>query len=57
VSLDRFVQKSVLRSALAMMRKPARLAGLSALQDFLARLRVVRADARRGGIPGDDPES
>ena len=37
VSLDRFVQKSVLRTALSMMRKPARLAGLAALQDFLER--------------------
>lgn len=37
VSLDRFVQKPVLRVALTMMRKPARLAGLSALQDFLER--------------------
>lgn len=37
VSLDRFVQKSVLRTALTMMRQPARLAGLSALQDFLER--------------------
>jgi hypothetical protein len=37
VSLDRFVRKPVLRTALAMMRKPARLAGLSALQDFLER--------------------
>jgi len=37
VSLDRFVQKSMLRTALTMMRKPARLAGLAALQDFLER--------------------
>lgn len=37
VSLDRFVQKPLLRTALAMMRKPARLAGLSTLQDFLER--------------------
>ena len=37
VSLDRFVQKPLLRTALAMMRKPAQLAGLSALQDFLER--------------------
>ena len=37
VSLDRFVQKPMLRTALAMMRKPARLAGLSTLQDFLER--------------------
>lgn len=37
VSLDRFVRKRVLRSALGLMRKPARLAGLAALQDFLER--------------------
>ena len=37
VSLDRFVQKTMLRTALTMMRKPARLAGLAALQDFLER--------------------
>jgi hypothetical protein len=37
VSLDRFVQNSLLRTALAMMRKPARMAGLAALQDFLER--------------------
>jgi hypothetical protein len=37
VSLDRFVQKPVVRGALTVMRKPARLAGLSALQDFLER--------------------
>lgn len=37
VSLDRFVQKPMLRGALALMRKPAHLAGLAALQDFLER--------------------
>lgn len=37
VSLDRFVRKPMVRGALAVMRKPARLAGLSALQDFLER--------------------
>ena len=37
VSLDRFVRKPMLRAALAMMRQPARVAGLSALHDFLER--------------------
>jgi hypothetical protein len=37
VSLDRFVRKRMLRSALGLMRKPAQLAGLAALQDFLER--------------------
>lgn len=37
VSLDRFVRKPMVRGALTVMRKPARLAGLSALQDFLER--------------------
>ncbi len=36
-ALDRYVQKPLVRTALAMMRQPARLAGLSALQDFLER--------------------
>ncbi|MEO8536227.1 MAG: hypothetical protein ABI533_01780 [Betaproteobacteria bacterium] len=36
-ALDHFVHKRVLRTALSMMRKPARMAGLSALQDFLER--------------------
>jgi hypothetical protein len=35
--LDRHVKKPLIRTALAMMRKPAKLAGLSALQDFLER--------------------
>ena len=35
--LDRHVGKPLIRTALAMMRRPARLAGLSALQDFLER--------------------
>ena len=36
-ALDRYVGKTFTRSALAAMRKPARAAGLSALQDFLER--------------------
>ena len=36
-ALDRYVQKSLVRTALAMMRQPARLAGMAALQDFLER--------------------
>jgi hypothetical protein len=35
--LDRHVGKPLVRAALAMMRQPAKLAGLSALQDFLER--------------------
>ncbi len=34
-ALDRYVQKPLLRSALVMMRQPARMAGLGALQEFL----------------------
>jgi len=37
VSLDQFVRKRMLRSALLMMRKPAKMAGLTTLQDFLER--------------------
>jgi len=37
VALDRYVGKPMLRGALKMMRKPAQLAGLSTLQDFLER--------------------
>lgn len=37
VSLDRYVAKPMVRSALRMMRKPARVAGLTALQGFLER--------------------
>ncbi len=37
VALDRFVQKPMIRGALVLMRKPARVAGLTALQDFLER--------------------
>lgn len=36
-SLDRYVQKPLLQSALVAMRRPAHLAGLGALQDFLER--------------------
>jgi hypothetical protein len=36
-ALDRYVKKPLLRGALAMMRQPARLAGLGALHDFLER--------------------
>ena len=36
-ALDRFVRKPMVRGALAVMRKPARMAGLAALQDFLER--------------------
>ena len=37
MALDRAVQKPLIRTALKMMRQPARLAGMSALQDFLER--------------------
>ena len=36
-ALDRLVGKALVRTALAMMRQPARLAGMGALQDFLER--------------------
>ena len=36
-ALDRYVHKRMLRTSLAMMRRPARVAGLAALQDFLER--------------------
>jgi hypothetical protein len=36
-ALDRIVRKPMIKRALAMMRRPARIAGLSALQDFLER--------------------
>jgi hypothetical protein len=36
-ALDRYVDKPVVRSALAAMRRPARMAGLGALQQFLER--------------------
>jgi len=36
-ALDRFVKKPLIRTALVMMRQPARLAGMSVLHDFLER--------------------
>ena len=36
-ALDRYVRMPFVRATLALMRKPARAAGLSALQDFLER--------------------
>jgi hypothetical protein len=36
-SLDHYVHKPLVRTALAMMKQPARLAGMGALQDFLER--------------------
>jgi len=36
-ALDHYVQKPLVRTALAMMKQPARLAGMGALQDFLER--------------------
>ena len=36
-ALDRYVKKPLIRTALAMMRQPARAAGLGALQDLLER--------------------
>lgn len=47
VALDRYVGKPMIRAALRMMRKPAHLAGLGALQDFLER--GFDAFARMGG--------
>jgi hypothetical protein len=37
VALDRYVRKPMVRGALVLMRKPARVGGLAALQDFLER--------------------
>jgi hypothetical protein len=37
VALDRYVHMPLLRSALAAMRRPARIAGVGALQEFLQR--------------------
>jgi hypothetical protein len=37
VALDAYVKKPLVRTALAMMKQPARLAGMAALQDFLER--------------------
>ena len=36
-ALDRYVHKAFLRQSLRLMRRPAKVAGLSALQDFLER--------------------
>ena len=36
-ALDHYVHKRMLKTSLAMMRRPARMAGLAALQDFLER--------------------
>jgi hypothetical protein len=36
-ALDVYVKKPLVRTALAMMKQPARLAGMAALQDFLER--------------------
>ena len=46
VALDRMVGKPMIRAALTMMRKPARLAGLVTLQDFLERGFVAFAQMR-----------
>ena len=45
-TLDRLVRKPMLRTALALMRKPAHVAGLSALQDFLERGFTAFAEMR-----------
>ena len=37
VALDRYVRKPMVRGALVLMRKPARVGGLATLQDFLER--------------------
>lgn len=37
IALDRYVGKPLVRTALTMMRQPARMAGMGALQDFLER--------------------
>jgi len=37
MAMDRFVHKRLLRTSLAIMRKPARRAGMQSLQDFLER--------------------
>ena len=46
-ALDRYVRQPLLRGALAMMRKPARMPGHSALHSFLER--GFRAFHRMGG--------
>ena len=43
------VGKPLIRAALTMMRKPARLAGLAALQDFLERGFAAFAQMRGAG--------
>jgi hypothetical protein len=48
-ALDRMVGKSMIRAALTMMRKPARLAGLATLQDFLERGFAAFARMRGAG--------
>ena len=48
-ALDRMVGKPLIRAALTMMRKPARLAGLAALQDFLERGFAAYAQMRGAG--------
>jgi hypothetical protein len=45
-ALDRLVRKPMVRTALGLMRKPASLAGLSALQDFLERGFAAFAEMR-----------
>src|SRR6478752_4495709 len=37
VTFDRYFRKPMIRGALVLMRKPARVGGLAALQDFLER--------------------
>jgi hypothetical protein len=49
--LDDYVKRPLIQSALTMMRQPARMAGLSALHDFLER------DSRRSGRCGVPPSS
>lgn len=48
-ALDRFVRKPMIPRALTMMRKPARVAGLAALQDVLERGCAAFADMRGAG--------
>jgi len=49
-ALDRYVRRPMVRSALALMRKPAKLAGLDELQTFLER--GFAAFHRMGGASG-----
>ena len=54
-ALDRYVQKPLVRTALAMMRQPARLAGMAALQDFLERgFAAFRAMGGARDVPAHD---